>query len=84
VGSRQGVQETSRWLASLSKLSPREVHVICMGAKSPSLTPLMHAIQSFKQDEKVDIRLSGRDKCIQAKSQYPELPGKKVNYIFPY
>jgi hypothetical protein len=82
VGSQHGVQETSRWLAGLSRLSSRQVHVICMGAQSPSLTPLMYAIQSFKQDDNVDVRLSSHDKCIQARSQLPELQGKKVDFIF--
>lgn len=82
VGSKHGVQETSRWLSGLSRLSSRQVHVLCFGAQAPSLTPLMYAIQSFKQGEEVDIRLSSHDKCIQDKSHFPEVLGKKVDYIF--
>jgi hypothetical protein len=81
VGSRSSVHDASRFLNSLSTLSSDQVHVICFGTETPSLTPLMYAIQSFNHDVNLDIRLSSNDNC--KLSQHPGLArsGKKANFI---
>jgi hypothetical protein len=83
AGFRYSVQEASSFLSSLSRLSSDQVHVICFGTETPSLTPLMYAIQSFDQDVNIDIRLSSDDNCKLSKQKHPDLArsGKKVNFI---
>ncbi|MEA5415003.1 hypothetical protein [Synechococcus sp. BA-132 BA5] len=83
LGSRSDVQETNRWLAGLSRLSPQRSHVLCFGSETPSLTPLMHAIQSFNQGNDIDIRLSSHDQCIPPGDRMIiKGPGKEVDYIY--
>jgi hypothetical protein len=63
AGFRYDPEEASQWLSSLSSLSSDQLHVFCFGSETPSLTPLMHAIQSFNQNKNVDLRLSSTDQC---------------------
>ncbi len=85
VGSRSGVQETSRWLSGLSRLSSHQAHVFCFGAETPSLTPLMYAVQSYNQEKGLDMRLSSDKECVQQSQQKSHVSrglDEKVDYIY--
>lgn len=81
LGSRSDVRDSSRWLDGLSRLSPQQVHVLCFGPETPTLTPLMYAIQSFNQANHPDIRLSGQDQCVPSGPQALTGPDLNVDAI---
>jgi hypothetical protein len=85
AGFRYDPEQARRWLLSLSSLPSDQIHVFCFGKETPSLTPLMHAIQSYNQSRNVDLRLSSLDQCKKAS----DLSGsnfkadkQKTNYVY--
>jgi len=85
AGFRYNPEEASRWLSSLSSLPSNQIHVFCFGKETPSLAPLMHAIQSFNQNNKVDLRLSSLDQCKKASDLFGgnfNADTQKINYIY--
>jgi hypothetical protein len=85
AGFQYKPEDASRWLSSLSSLPSDQIHVFCFGKETPTLTPLMYAIQSFNQNKSIDLRLSSSDQCKKAS----DLSGsnlkdekKRTNYIY--
>lgn len=63
AGSRYSYSQADRWLLSLSSLPSGQTHVFCFGEETPSLSPLMYAIQSLNSNHKPVMHLSSNEEC---------------------
>lgn len=85
AGSRFTPDEADRWLSQLATLPPDQLHVFCFSTEAPSLTPLLHGIQSFNKNNNVQLRLAHLNECKKGidHSGIPFGDKKKpINYIY--
>lgn len=80
AGSRYSNSQAGHWLLSLSALPSGPTHVFCFGEDTPSLSPLMYAIQSLNSKHKPVMRLSSNDECISLNGRMSALDGS-YNFI---
>lgn len=80
AGSRYSYSQAGRWLLSLSALPSGQTHVFCFGEQTPSLSPLMYAIQSLNSNHKPIIRLSSNEECNLLNGRM-NIPNSSYNFI---